>query len=47
LARRLFAEHFAGAEVDGRRIGELCDLRVRLPWPRLFEVEVEARIALE
>jgi len=47
LGERLFAEHLAGAEVDGRRIGELCDLRVRLPWPRLFEVEVEARVALQ
>jgi len=46
-ARRLFAEHFEGAELDGQRIAELRDLRISLPWPRLFEVEVESRITLE
>ncbi|HUT73460.1 MAG TPA: DUF4127 family protein [Armatimonadota bacterium] len=46
VARGLFAAHFAGVEVDRARIAELRDLRIRLPWPRLFEVEVEARIAV-
>jgi hypothetical protein len=47
LARRLFAEHFEGAELDGQRIAELRDLRIGLPWPRLFEVEVEAKMGLK
>lgn len=46
-AHRLFAEHLQRREFHGRRIGALRDLLIRLPWPRLFEVEVEARIALE
>ena len=46
LAPELFARHFEGEAVAGRRVRELRDLRVRLPWPRLFEVEVEAGIAL-
>jgi len=46
LARQLFADHFQGVEIDGCRIAALSDLRIRLPWPRLFEIEVEARIAL-
>jgi len=47
LARRLFAQHFEGAAVNGQRIAVLRDLRIALPWPRLFEVEVEARVAAE
>jgi hypothetical protein len=47
LARQLFAEHLEGEEMNGRRIAALRDLRIRLPWPRLFEVEVEARIGLD
>ncbi len=47
LARELFAGHFAGGEVHGWRIADLRELRIRLPWPRLFEVEVESRIALQ
>jgi len=47
LARQLFAEHFEGEEVDGRSIAALRGLKIKLPWPRLFEVEVEARIALD
>jgi len=46
LAPELFAQHFEGEEVAGRRVRELRDLRVRLPWPRLFEAEVEARIGV-
>ena len=47
LARQLFAEHFEGEEVDGRSIAALRGLKIKLPWPRLFEVEVEARVALD
>jgi hypothetical protein len=47
LARQLFRDHFEGEVVDGRRIVDLQGLRIKLPWPRLFEVEVEARIELE
>jgi hypothetical protein len=45
LARRLFAQHLKGAVVDGRRLLGVRELRITLPWPRLFEVEVEARLA--
>lgn len=47
LARQLFHDHFEGEVVDGRRIVELRELRIWLPWPRLFEVEVEASIGTE
>ncbi|UCH33247.1 MAG: DUF4127 family protein, partial [Armatimonadota bacterium] len=47
LAGRLFAEQFEGAEVDDHRVAGLRELKIKLPWPRLFEVECEAEVALE
>jgi hypothetical protein len=44
LGKELFDRYFAGREIPGR-IEELRSLKVQLPWPRTFEVEVNARIA--
>lgn len=45
-AERLYREHFAGREVAGRRLAaEVAGMEISLPWPRLFEVEVRARLA--
>lgn len=55
LTEEFHAEHFAGREVvvlpgeDGRvaTIGELASVHVQLPWPRLFETEVEPVVVLD
>lgn len=46
LARKVFTAHFKGKMADTRSIETLRKLTVRLPWPRTFEVEVEAELTL-
>ena len=46
-AQELYRQHFQGRPLPGGwRVERLEALRVRLPWPRLFEVEVQARLGL-
>ncbi|NDD27775.1 MAG: DUF4127 family protein [Proteobacteria bacterium] len=43
VAIPFFERHFAGRLSHGMRIGNPLNLTIRLPWPRIFEVDVDAR----
>ncbi len=52
LTEDFYAEHFAGREVlvlpgETATVGALTSVHIALPWPRLFETELEPQLTLE
>lgn len=47
-AKRLFEECFRGKDAgEGLKIGDLTKCKVRLPWPRTFEVGIEIKLKIK
>jgi hypothetical protein len=45
-AQAFFSRHFEGRTVDGLRINGPLSLHTRLPWPRIFELDIRTELAL-